>query len=260
MCGRTRASPKPVGARRRSLPRRPLAGRTRRTRPLRTLWSYLADAEVRLSPSHMGSTAACSSTTNSAVRAWRHHSEANPPTARRLPKSQKRHVFAAGRAAFAWMERRHLIDRSPFSGSKFRQITPQGAVCSPMTSFATSTALRVQGRTFTAHMALPVYRPTPARDRYLAAEMDKRRYHRIPCGDRQKRAGMGDPNRPRGAAILLSAPRGPAPMSSPRSGRLPQRPSLTAGASPKHALIKRVVSPTGSSETFAERSLPRYSA
>jgi integrase len=32
-----------------------------------------------------------------------------------LPKSQKRHVFAAGRTLFAWMERRHLIDRSPFS-------------------------------------------------------------------------------------------------------------------------------------------------
>jgi integrase len=32
-----------------------------------------------------------------------------------LPKSQKRHVFAAGRTAFAWMERRHMIDRSPFA-------------------------------------------------------------------------------------------------------------------------------------------------
>ena len=32
-----------------------------------------------------------------------------------LPKSHKRHVFAAGRTLFAWMERRHLIDRSPFS-------------------------------------------------------------------------------------------------------------------------------------------------
>jgi integrase len=32
-----------------------------------------------------------------------------------LPKSQKRHVFAVGRTAFAWMERRHMIDRSPFA-------------------------------------------------------------------------------------------------------------------------------------------------
>jgi integrase len=31
-----------------------------------------------------------------------------------LPKSHKRHCFAAGRTLFAWMERRHIIDRSPF--------------------------------------------------------------------------------------------------------------------------------------------------
>ena len=31
-----------------------------------------------------------------------------------LPPSMKRHVFAAGRTAFAWMERRHIIDASPF--------------------------------------------------------------------------------------------------------------------------------------------------
>jgi integrase len=32
-----------------------------------------------------------------------------------LPKSHKRHVFAVGRTLFAWMERRHIIDRSPFA-------------------------------------------------------------------------------------------------------------------------------------------------
>ena len=32
-----------------------------------------------------------------------------------LPPSMKHHVFAAGRTAFAWMERRHIIDRSPFA-------------------------------------------------------------------------------------------------------------------------------------------------
>ena len=32
-----------------------------------------------------------------------------------LPISEKRHAFAVGRTAFAWMERRHIIDRSPFA-------------------------------------------------------------------------------------------------------------------------------------------------
>jgi integrase len=32
-----------------------------------------------------------------------------------LPTSEKRHAFCVGRTAFRWMERRHIIDRSPFS-------------------------------------------------------------------------------------------------------------------------------------------------
>jgi integrase len=32
-----------------------------------------------------------------------------------LPVSEKSHVFNVGRTAFRWMERRHLIDRSPFA-------------------------------------------------------------------------------------------------------------------------------------------------
>ena len=31
-----------------------------------------------------------------------------------LPISERRHAFAVGRTAFAWMERRHIIDASPF--------------------------------------------------------------------------------------------------------------------------------------------------
>jgi integrase len=32
-----------------------------------------------------------------------------------LPISEKRHAFCVGRTAFRWMERRHIIDRSPFA-------------------------------------------------------------------------------------------------------------------------------------------------
>ena len=92
-----------------------------RTHPTHTafddaLRAYLADAEGRLKPLTYG-------LYRRLLKRYRfgrqNVADITPKQILRqldgLPKSHKRHVFAAGRTAFAWMERRHLIDRSPFA-------------------------------------------------------------------------------------------------------------------------------------------------
>jgi integrase len=80
------------------------------------LRAYLADAEMRLKPLTLNLYRKLLKT----YRFGRQNvADITPTQILRaldgLPKSQKRHVFAAGRTAFAWMERRHMVDRSPFA-------------------------------------------------------------------------------------------------------------------------------------------------
>jgi integrase len=118
VCGPTRASRRLAGKRRRSSPRRRTLGRTHPTHTAfeDALKAYLADAETRLKPLTFN-------LYRKLLRTYRfgrqNVADITPKQILQqldgLPKSQKRHVFAAGRTAFAWMERRHMIDRSPFA-------------------------------------------------------------------------------------------------------------------------------------------------
>ena len=92
-----------------------------RTHPTHTafedaLRAYLSDAETRLKPLTFNLYRKLLKT----YRFGRQNvGEITPKQILRqldgLPKSQKRHVFAVGRTAFAWIGRRHLIDASPFA-------------------------------------------------------------------------------------------------------------------------------------------------